>query len=991
MADNLRKFTTQEVLNKVYTDSSGDTIGLQAQTSKETLNAVLNTSTNSLNVSLSGSNTISGDVTITGDLTVQGGGSLAFDEIIEGTQVIDVDSTEALLVRKNGDSGDVFIVDTTNSRVGVNVTSPLVALHVSGDIQLDDSAPFLLFKETGSNKDMQFKLQTDGRMSLLNDNAATEVLTVLQDNSVGIGTASPTELLEVEKDQNAHTVIQADNNTAGTGASGGFKASADGADLYMRAFSSSFTTSGRNIQDAVQLLSVGASGGFVIASNHATADMSFWTNDTQRLTIDGDTGNVGIGIDPISTLDINISTDARGSFTSSIGEIGSGVFALQVTNAAGSALKPMGIRAEDIRLVTGSVSALTLNSSGSATFAKGVTISNGNLDIAATKKLFFDAGGDTYIHEQAADKLDFFVGNGTRFVLDVNSRISLSNNDSGTGGQDSTSSNTIIGYKAGNAVTSTTINNTFIGHNAGLLANDAVANVVIGTNSADALTTGDHNVALGYFALSASTDVDSAIAIGSGAMESGNVTGDGSIAIGRNSLSALTSGAGNTAVGMSSLSTGTGFSTNTALGFESGKYLGGNGSANASSLNTCIGAYSMGGGNQSSPSSNTANQNTAIGHGVLGGGTGSSTNITATKNVGVGYAVMNTVTTAQSNSILGYTAGIAITSGNENVAVGSRSLGTADIATFNVAVGGDAMFGIPTGRAVSGVVAIGLEACKGGGSTTTGIDGSVAVGRASLKNITTGTGNTAIGFTSGEDVTTGASNTFVGYQAGNTGTVDIVGGNSNTFVGAETRGSNASAINQTVIGKGAQGQGNNIVVLGNTDVTDVYMAQDKGATVHAAGVVVSEGINFPDDASANPSSDANTLDNYEEGTHTATVTCGTSGTITLNGSIQTLTYVKVGRQVTVNGLLFVSSVSSPDGFFKISLPFAIASGDQHRVSGGVGMDQTVSANVSDFVGVGIPGESVLRVYLGDNILAQSTSAYDIKATTYITLGLTYFV
>ena len=64
MADNLRKFTTQEVLNKVYTDSSGDTIGLQAQTSKETLNAVLNTSTNSLNVSISGSNTISGHVTI---------------------------------------------------------------------------------------------------------------------------------------------------------------------------------------------------------------------------------------------------------------------------------------------------------------------------------------------------------------------------------------------------------------------------------------------------------------------------------------------------------------------------------------------------------------------------------------------------------------------------------------------------------------------------------------------------------------------------------------------------------------------------------------------------------------------------------------------------------------------------------------------------------------------------------------------------------------
>ncbi len=46
MADNLRKYTTQEVLNKVYTDSSGITIGLNSQSSKETLNAVLDSSNN---------------------------------------------------------------------------------------------------------------------------------------------------------------------------------------------------------------------------------------------------------------------------------------------------------------------------------------------------------------------------------------------------------------------------------------------------------------------------------------------------------------------------------------------------------------------------------------------------------------------------------------------------------------------------------------------------------------------------------------------------------------------------------------------------------------------------------------------------------------------------------------------------------------------------------------------------------------------------------
>ena len=116
MADNLRKYTTQEVLNKVYTDSSGITIGLNSQSSKETLNAVLDSSNNRLQVAMAGG-TISGDLTITGDLKVEGGGSLAFDEIVEGTQVIEVTNTEAFLVRKASDGGDVFVVDTTNSKV----------------------------------------------------------------------------------------------------------------------------------------------------------------------------------------------------------------------------------------------------------------------------------------------------------------------------------------------------------------------------------------------------------------------------------------------------------------------------------------------------------------------------------------------------------------------------------------------------------------------------------------------------------------------------------------------------------------------------------------------------------------------------------------------------------------------------------------------------------------------------------------------------------
>jgi len=62
--------------------------------------------------------------------------------------------------------------------------------------------------------------------------------------------------------------------------------------------------------------------------------------------------------------DIDISTDARLTINSDIGEVGDGNVALQATNSAGSALKPMGFRAEDIRFATGSAERLRIDSSG---------------------------------------------------------------------------------------------------------------------------------------------------------------------------------------------------------------------------------------------------------------------------------------------------------------------------------------------------------------------------------------------------------------------------------------------------------------------------------------------------------------------------------------------------------------------------------------------------------------------------------------------------
>ena len=78
-------------------------------------------------------------------------------------------------------------------------------------------------------------------------------------------------------------------------------------------------------------------------------------------------------------------------------------------------------------------------------------------------------------------------------------------------------------------------------------------------------------------------------------------------------------------------------------------------------------------------------------------------------------------------------------------------------------------------------------------------------------------------------------------------------------------------------------------------------------------------IKFPGTQGA--SSDANSLDDYEEGYYTATLTCGSSGTVTVNGSYDQLAYTKIGRMVWAQGALVMSAVSSPTGTLALNLPF----------------------------------------------------------------------
>lgn len=114
--------------------------------------------------------------------------------------------------------------------------------------------------------------------------------------------------------------------------------------------------------------------------------------------------------------------------------------------------------------------------------------------------------------------------------------------------------------------------------------------------------------------------------------------------------------------------------------------------------------------------------------------------------------------------------------------------------------------------------------------------------------------------------------------------------------------------------------GSSRLILTNTGVQAVpLLTASAGIDLGADGR-----IKFP--ATANPSGDANTLDDYQEGEWTATLVPSSSGTITLSSVQETLAYTKIGRVVYIQGRIGLTGVSSPVGATQLKgLPFTNAS------------------------------------------------------------------
>ena len=135
---------------------------------------------------------------------------------------------------------------------------------------------------------------------------------------------------------------------------------------------------------------------------------------------------------------------------------------------------------------------------------------------------------------------------------------------------------------------------------------------------------------------------------------------------------------------------------------------------------------------------------------------------------------------------------------------------------------------------------------------------------------------------------------------------------------------------------------------------------------------------------------ANKLDDYEEGTFTATLTPETSGTITMNSSFDKLAYTKIGRVVTITGRIKVSAVSSPVGqYVRLSLPFAIGNDDEEseRPTGTVTL-QNAAQDIDKYCIHPTSGTaSYIQIGRTDNF--ASNAAPDFSGNELLSIALTY--
>jgi hypothetical protein len=247
---------------------------------------------------------------------------------------------------------------------------------------------------------------------------------------VGIGTTSPSYLLDVVANQNASTISSISNTTSGTAAYAALRVTSD-TNSWLYSFSSGYTTSGR-FAAGTTLLDVGGANGLGISTSQA-APIVFYTSTTERARIDS-SGNLGIGTTSPSSTGAILTATTGIAVTSNSGNFNTSSVQIDYLSGVGRISS---------YAYTGSALAFYTNPNANSVQERARIDSSGNLVIGATS---------------ATAKLDVYNGQSTQLrVRGTSTRTSSSVlgafEDDSNGGKGSWGSNAYAGTQYSNALT----------------------------------------------------------------------------------------------------------------------------------------------------------------------------------------------------------------------------------------------------------------------------------------------------------------------------------------------------------------------------------------------------------------------------------------------------------------------------------------------------------------------------------------------------------